>query len=220
MSDSPWSFPRLFPVRFATVALLAIPLVAPLRVASAQQPDTVSYSIAIDCAHGAIRREGTATMYQIVGVSDNGEEYSFTPDSTDMRRLTGNDCRYGVAPFTTSEALSDSVRIRRFRIGLIGGQYREDALFLDSLQLTMRGPLIADSLAWDVDGGSGWCISHDPDDARGEWRHWVYDGQCYPCLEFSLLPRVEGDSIIDGEWKETAAPGYGECPAEEEEPPP
>ena len=208
------------PAKFAALLIVGPFLLVGPGAALAQQPDTVSYSIAIDCAHGAIRREGTATSYEIVGVSESGEEFSFTPDSTDMRRLTGDDCRHGVAPFTTFEALPDSVRIRRFRIGLIGGQVRQDALFLDSLQLTMRGPLVADSLAWDVDGGKGWCISHDPDDASGDWRHWVYDGQCYPCLEFSVLPRIEGDSIVDGAWKETAAPGYGECPAEEDESPP
>jgi len=205
------------PAKSAAFLIVGAFLLVRPGTAPAQQPDTVSYSIAIDCSHGAIRREGTATRYEIIGVSESGEEYSFTPDSTDMRRLTGNDCRYGVAPFTTSEVLPDSVRIRRFRIGLIGGQVRRDALFLDSLQLTMRSPVVTDSLAWDVDGGAGWCISHDPGDASGDWRHWVYDGQCYPCLEFSVLPRVEGDSIVDGEWKETAAPGYGECPAEEGE---
>lgn len=205
------------PANFAALLIVGPFLLVRPGTAPAQQPDTVSYTIAIDCAHGAIRSEGTATPYEIVGVSESGEEYSFTPDFTDMRRLTGDDCRYGIRPFTTLEALPDSVRIRRFRIGLIGGQVRRDALFLDSLQLTMRGPLIADSLAWDVDGGSGWCISHDPDDGRGDWRHWVYDGQCYPCLEFSVLPRVEGDSIVDGDWKDTAVPGYGECPAADEE---
>ena len=205
--------------RFATL-LLAVPcLLARPDAAGAQQSDTLNYSIAIDCEHGAIRSEGTQSAYEIVGVSAGGEEFSFTPDSTDMRRLTVSDCRRGVAPFTTREALPDSVRIRRFRIGLIGGRARQDALFLDSLQLTLGGPSVADSLAWDVDGGKGWCISHDPGDADGRWRHWTYDGRCYPCLEFSVLPRVDGDSIIDGNWRETAAPGYGECPAPEPGPP-
>lgn len=208
------------PGRVVTL-LLAVPcLVVHPRPARAQQPDTVSYSIVIDCEHGAIRSEGTQAPYEIIGVSESGEEYSFTPDSTDMQRLTGDDCRHGVRPFTTFEALPDSVRIRRFRIGLIGGQVRRDALFLDSLQFTMMGPAVADSLAWDVDGGKGWCISHDTGDASGDWRHWVYDEQCYPCLEFSVLPMVEGDSIVDGDWKETAAPGYGACLVPKEETPP
>ena len=207
------------PARFPT-PLLAVPcLLAWPDAAGAQQSDTLNYFIAIDCEHGAIRGEGTQTAYEIAGVSASGEVFSFTPDSTDMRRLTGGECRHGVAPFTTVEALPDSVRIRRFRIGLIGGGVRQDALFLDSLQLTLGGPSVADSLAWDVDGGKGWCISHDPGDADGDWRDWVYDGRCYPCLEFSVLPRVEGDSIIDGHWKETAAPGYGECPEPEDAPP-
>jgi len=209
------------PVKFVTVLLAAVPcLLARPHGAAAQQPDTVSYSIAIDCAHGAIRREGTQATYEIVGVSETGEEFSFMPDSTDMRRLTERDCRDGVIPFTTREVLPDTVHIWRFRIGLIGRRATSDALYLDSLQLTLRSATIADSLAWDVDGGSGWCLSEDPDDASGDWRHWVYDGRCYPCLQFSVLPSVEGDSIIDGAWNETAAPGYGECPAEEEETPP
>jgi len=135
-----------------------------------------------------------------------------------MRRLTTDDCRRGVAPFTTLEPLPDTVRIRGFRLSLVGGGVRRDALFLDSLQLNLASPAVADSLAWDVDGGKGWCISHDPGDAGGDWRQWVYDERCYPCLEFSLLPRVEGDSIVDGEWTRSAAPGYGECPASEDEP--
>ena len=191
-------------------------LVRPAAVI-AQQPDTVSYSIAIDCEHGAMYREGTQAMYEIVGVSESGEEFSFTPDSTDMRRLTGSSCRRGIVPFTTGEALPDSVRIRRFRIGLVGGRARSDALYLDSLQLTLRSPAVADSLAWDADGGKGWCLSDDPNDGSGGWRPWVYDERCYPCLEFSLLPAAEGDSIVDGDWKETAAPGYGECSASEDE---
>ena len=124
-----------------------------------------------------------------------------------------------MAPFTTHEPLPDTVRIRRFRIGLVVGRATSDALFLDSLQLTLRGPAVADSIAWDVDGGSGWCLSEDPNDASGDWRHWVYDGRCYPCLQFSVLPRFEGDSVIEGEWGETAAPAYGECPVPDEETP-
>lgn len=188
--------------------------------AAPQQPDALTYSIAIDCAHGAIHREGTQARYAIVGVSESGEEFSFTPDSTDTRRLTGDDCRHGVVPFTTLEPLPDTVSIHRFRIELVGRRATSDALYLDSLQLTLASPVVADSLAWDVDGGKGWCLSQDPGDASGDWRHWVYDEQCYPCLEFSLLPRVEGDSIIDGQWKETAAAGFGECPAADEETPP
>jgi hypothetical protein len=211
--------PHANTVTFFLVAMY-MPALAHPRFALAQEPDTVNYSVAIDCAHGAIYREGTQATYEIVGESASGEEFSFTPDSADMRRLTGDDCRRGVVPFTTLEVLPDSVHIRRFRIGLVGGRATSDALYLDSLQLTLRSPAVADSLAWDVDGGKGWCISRDPGDASGDWRHWVYDEQCYPCLVFSVLPRVEGDSVIDGEWKETAAPGYEECPAPEEETPP
>lgn len=181
-------------------------------VASAQTSDTVSYTVTIDCDHGAIRREGTQATYEIVGLSEGGEEYSFTPDSADMRRLTGRDCRRGVRPFTTAEPLPDSVHIRRFRIEFVeGGSHVNDALYLDSLQLTLGSPALADSLAWDVDGWDGWCVSGDPQDAVGSWREYLFEPRCYPCLEFSLLPAVEGEPIVDGAWRETAVPGYSEC---------
>jgi len=173
-------------------------------------PDLV-YSVLIDCSGVDLRQAGTRADYTIVGISERGEEVSFTPDAADTRRLTPEDCRRGVPPFSPSAALPDSSRIRRFQVALVPGRRSDDALFLDSLQLTLTGPQVADSMAWDVDGGDGWCLSEDPGDARGVWRGRIYDGRCYPCLEFSLLPQVEGDSIVDGDWRHTAAPGYAEC---------
>ena len=182
--------------------------------ASGQAADTVNYTVTVDCAHGAIRREGTAASYEIVGLSETGEEVPFTADSVDMNRLTETDCRRGVAPFTTREPLPDSVRIRRFRIALLGSRRVSDALYLDSLQMSFGGPTASDSIAWDADGGSGWCLSQDPADGGGSWRHYLFDAVCSPCLEFSVVPKVEGDSIVDGDWRNTAAPGYAECSSE------
>lgn len=169
------------------------------------------YSVLIDCSGVDIRHSGTRADYTIVGLSVHGEEISFAPEAADARRLTREDCRRGVPPFSPSEALADTSRIRRFQIALVPGRRTDDALFLDSLQLTLTGPQVADSMAWDVDGGDGWCLSEDPGDARGAWQGRVYDGRCYACLEFSLLPQAEGDSIVDGDWRHTAAPGYTEC---------
>ena len=191
-----------------TVALCALgqPGAAPAQVA-----DTVSYVVAIDCHHGAILHEGTRAEYTLVGVSETGIEYSFTPDSADMRRLTVGDCRRGIRPFTTAEPLPASVRIRRIRIEFVGGRDANDALYLDSLQLTLGSATVRDSIAWDVDGWDGWCVSAETDDADGSWREYLYEPRCYPCLEFSVLPAVEGEPIVDGRWRETAVPGYSEC---------
>jgi len=207
-----WLFPMMAGCAFVGLALLQfVDLRAHPVPAVGRAQDALTYTVVIDCSHGAIRREGTRARYTIIGVSEDGEEVPFTVDSTDMRRLTETDCRRGVAPFTPLEPLPDTVRIRRFQIALVGGRASSDALYLDSLQLTLAGPAVADSIAWDVDGGSGWCLSEDPGDGRGDWRHYLYDDRCSPCLEFSLVPLVEGDSIVDGDWRGTATPGYAEC---------
>lgn len=203
------------PTVAVTLVIVCLCLVPSPRLAFGQAPDTINYTVTIDCAHGAIRREGTAAAYTITGLSVNGEEVPFTADSLDMNRLTESDCRRGVVPFTTREPLPDTVRIRRFQIALAGSRRVSDALYLDSLQVSLGGPAVADSIAWDVDGGRGWCLSSDPADGSGGWRHYLFDASCSPCLEFSLVPSVEGDSIVDGDWRNTAVPAYAECLPEE-----
>ena len=191
---------------FAAACLLTHPHAAP-----GQDPDDVTYWLDIDCAHGGILHEGTRSLYSIVGISDEGEEYSFSSDDADARRLTELDCLRGVAPFTVS--LSGPAKMRHIRIELLDGQYMDDALFLDFLKLTVAGPELEDSIIWGVDGGDGWCLSADPDDSRRTWRGIVYDDQCYPCLEFSLISVTpDKQPIIDGDWSRTALPAYSECP--------
>lgn len=191
----------------ATAFLLTHPQAAP-----GQDLAEFTYWLDIDCGRRGILNEGTRSLYSIVGILDDGEEYSFTPDDPDDRRLTEEDCRNGVAPFTVS--LPEPVNMRHIRIELLEGQYMDDALFLDFLRFTVRGPDLEDSIEWDVDGGAGWCLSADADDSQRQWRENVYDDQCYPCLEFSLIPSTtDGQPIIDGDWVETALPAYSECPS-------
>ena len=190
----------------ATAILLTHPQAAP-----GQDLDEFTYWLDIDCARRGILNEGTRSLYSIVGISDDGEEYTFSSDDADDRRLTEQDCRSGVDPFAVS--LSEPVRMRHIRIELLDGPYMDDALFLDFLRLTVAGPDLEDSIEWDVDGGAGWCLSADPDDSRRQWRDNVYDDQCYPCLEFSLIPVASDEQpIIDGDWTGTALPAYSECP--------
>lgn len=178
-------------------------------------PDRVTYWLDIDCARRGTVSEGTRSLYSIVGISDDEQEYSFISDDADAQRLREQDCLNGVAPFAVS--VEGPVKLRHIRIELLNGQYQDDALYLDSLQLTVAGPDLDDSFAWGVDGGDGWCLSADPDDSRRDWSGIVYDGQCYPCLEFSLIPRGPDEQpIVDGDWKGTALPAYSECFAVDE----
>lgn len=193
-----------------TFALAAVYLLDP-QAAPGQDPDEVTYWLEIDCARRGILNEGTRSFYSIVAFSDDDEAYSFSSDDTDDRRLTEQDCLDGVAPFVIS--LPETENIRHIRIELLNGQYMDDALFLDSLQLMLTGPEIEDSMGWGVDGGDGWCLSVDPDDSGRDWRGAVYDDECYPCLEFSLIPRTDEQPIVDGNWRRTALPAYSECAA-------
>jgi hypothetical protein len=180
-----------------------------------QDTDDVTYWLDIDCSRRGTVSEGTRSLYSIVGISDDEQEYSFISNDADARRLREQDCLNGVVPFAVS--LAGPGRLRHIRIELLNGQYQDDALYLDSLQLTVAGPDLEDSFGWDVDGGYGWCLSADPDDSRRDWSDIVYDGQCYPCLEFSLIPRAPDEQpIVDGNWKGTALPAYSECFAVDE----
>ncbi len=193
----------------ATAILLTHP-----QAASGQGLDEFTYWLEIDCARRGILSEGTRSLYSIVGISEDGEEYSFISDEVDDRRLTEQDCRSGVAPFAVS--LPESVKMRHIRIELLEGPYMDDALFLDFLRFTITGADLEDSIEWDVDGGAGWCLSSNADDSQRRWRDNVYDDQCYPCLEFSLIPSTPDEQpIIDGDWTGTALPAYSECPVAE-----
>jgi len=195
---------------FGACSLAAAILMAHPASAVSQVQDTVHYFVDIDCSARGITNDGTRSFYTIVGLSEEGEEISFTEDDADKQRLTNTDCLDGVPSFTLS--LPDSVTIRGFRIELLG-QYMDDALFLDSLGFAMVGPDIEDAMGWDEDGREGWCLSAAPDDRRGDWRGRIYEDVCFPCLEFILIPAREDDPIVDGNWRRTAFPGYSECPA-------
>ena len=193
----------------AAAGLFTIP-----QVASGQDPDVVTYQLDIDCSRPRTLNEGTRSHYAIVGISDDGEEFSFISDDADDQRLREQDCASGVTQFGVS--VPGLVKIRHIRIELLDGQYMDDALFLDSLQLTIAGPDLEDSIGWGTNGGDGWCLSIDPDDIGGQWRGNVYDNQCYPCLEFSLIPAAPDEApIVDGDWSGTALPAYSDCPAVE-----
>ena len=196
----------------ACVAVAALP-----ASAVGQVQDTVHYFVDIDCSARGITNDGTRSLYSIVGISDDGEQVSFTEDDLDKQRLTNTDCQNGVPSFFVS--LPDTVRIRTFRIELLG-QHMEDALFLDSLEFAMLGPDVEDAMGWGEDGKEGWCLSAAPNDRSGDWRGRVYEDVCFPCLEFTIAPLREDDPIVDGDWRRTAFPGYSECPAIEEDAPP
>ena len=192
------------------LSLAAACLLVHPQAARGQDPDGVTYWLDIDCAHRGTLNEGTRSLYSITGISDDGEEYSFLSEDADERRLREQDCLAGVAPFAVS--LPGAVRLRYVRIELLNGQYMDDALFLDSLQLTVSGPDLEDSIAWGVDGGDGWCLSADPEDSGRDWQGMVYDNRCYPCLEFSLIPAAaDGEPVVYGDWRRTALPAYSEC---------
>lgn len=198
-------------IALGSFALAAAGLSMSPEAASGQDTDVVTYRLDIDCNHRRALNEGTRSIYSIVGISDDGEEFSFVSDDADAQRLGDQDCATGVAPFAVS--VSGPARIRHIRIELLDGQFMDDALFLDSLQLTVAGPDLNDSIGWGTAGGDGWCLSMDPDDIRGHWRDIVYDSQCYPCLEFSLIPVADESPIVDGDWSGTALPAYSDCPA-------
>jgi hypothetical protein len=185
--------------------------------AAGQVPDTVHYFVDIDCSARGITNDGTQSLYNIIGLSDDGEEISFTENDLDKQRLTNSDCLDGVPSFFLS--LPDSVRIRTFRIELLG-QHMDDALFLDSLEFAMLGPDVEDAMGWDVDGKEGWCLSAAPNDRSGDWRGRIYEDICFPCLEFSIVPLREDEPIVDGDWRRTAFPGYAECRVPDEDAPP
>jgi hypothetical protein len=200
---------RRIGLRAAVCATMALPAAAVGQVA-----DTVHYFIDVDCSARGITNDGTQSLYNIIGLSEEGEEISFTENDLDKQRLTNADCQEGVPSFYVS--LPDSVRIRAFRIELLG-QHMDDALFLDSLEFAMIGPDVEDAMGWDEDGREGWCLSATPHDRRGDWRGRIYEDVCFPCLEFTVAPLREDDPIVDGDWRRTAFPGYAECPVPDDE---
>jgi hypothetical protein len=222
MSDA-----RPFPLRplvtSGALALVTLGQVTPSPVhgQDLEDPGDIVYVLEIDCAHRGSLNEGTRAVYSIVGISDDGEEHSFTPEDADTNRLTEADCLGGVAPFELSGPFRGEKRIGVILIELLNGQYATDALVLDSLQLTLVGLDIEDSMGWDENEGKGWCLSFDSNDSRRDWGRMVYDDECFPCLEFSLVaPSEDGPPVIDGDWKNTALPAYGECPPVEAPIPP
>lgn len=201
------------------LAIVVSGLLARPICALAQELPDVTYTLQIDCAQRGILNEGTRAPYSIVGVSDDGEVHSFTPEEVDRHRLTERDCLDGVAPFTLTGPFHGPRRITRFVIEFeaLVGRRAHDALLLDSLQFTLTTPDFEDSMGWDEDGGDAWCLSAGPDDGPRDWRGKLFDGVCFPCIEFRLIPTADDSPIIDGDWRGTALPGYAECAAFEGE---
>lgn len=192
---------------------------APPSGAAAQEAPDVTYTLELDCSQRGIIGEGTRAPYSISGVSDDGEIHSFTPEEGDRNRLTERDCLDGVAPFTLTGPFHGPRRVSRFVIefdALVGRQAR-DALLIDSVGFTMTTPDFEDSMGWDEDAGDAWCLSGDSADAPRDWRGRLFDGVCYPCIEFRLIPASEDSPVLDGDWNATALPGYADCAALEDD---
>jgi C1A family cysteine protease len=132
------------------------------------QGQVTTYKVILDACHGKIDHEGTGNKITVDFYAGNIKVKS--QSKNDIKPCVGEGAEFSIR---TSENIS------RFIVSTNG----EDGFYIDEAYIYANGNLIK---RFGGDGGKGWCMSTDPNDANGSWKGYITDNKCHRRLEFKF----------------------------------